>query len=73
MQDFLPTICFYDIASGQEEPGPGGSFVNRSEAEFVSLLLTVLVDSGIQTKSLGVVALYRAQAQHIRELLDNGR
>lgn len=64
-QDLFPTLCFYDVSSGQEQTNSNGSFVNEAEAQFVVLLLSVLAARGLQASAVGVITLYKAQAQRI--------
>jgi superfamily I DNA and/or RNA helicase len=68
-QDFLPTMCFYNISSGMEHTESSGSFVNEAEAQFVSLLLSVLVSQGLQATAIGVITLYKAQAHRIQNIV----
>lgn len=70
VQDLFPTLCFYDVAGGQEQTDSSGSFVNEAEAQFVVVLLSALVAAlGLPAPSVGVITLYKAQARRIVDLL----
>lgn len=65
----LPTICFYDVSSGQERNDSSGSFFNEAEAQFVVLLLAYLAEKGLLPASIGVITLYKAQARRILDII----
>ncbi|KAL8586829.1 hypothetical protein ACOMHN_052705 [Nucella lapillus] len=67
--DLFPTMCFYDVSGGEETTDSSGSFTNEAEAQFVALLLSVLMVRGLQPASVGVITLYRAQARHILNII----
>lgn len=64
-------MCFYDVSTGQEQTDWSGSYVNEAEAQFVSLLLAVVMARGLQAHSVGVITLYKAQARRIIDILRN--
>lgn len=68
-QDFLPTVCCYDVHSGQECCESFGSYYNECEAQFVVFLLKVLLTVGIEPTSVGVITLYKSQMARISDLL----
>jgi superfamily I DNA and/or RNA helicase len=70
--DDLPTLCFYDVHSGQERKAASGSVYNMEEARFVVAVLTRLLEAGLEPPDIGVVTLYKAQADCIVGMLPNG-
>ena len=68
-QGLFPTLCFYNVSSGQEQTDASGSFVNEAEAQFVTLLLSVMMTQGLQATSVGVITLYKAQARRIVNMI----
>lgn len=72
-QDILPTLCFYDVSNGQESSDSSGSFSNEKEADFVSFLIEVLLNAGVDAASIGVITLYKSQMYSILVKLGTSR
>jgi ATP-dependent RNA/DNA helicase IGHMBP2 len=45
------------------------SYINQGEARAVAKLIAELIEGGAKPESIGVIAPYRSQAEHIRDLL----
>ncbi|XP_028404167.1 protein ZGRF1-like [Dendronephthya gigantea] len=67
--DFIPTLCFYDVANGKEECSQDGSYFNTSEAKFVVTLIKSLLESEIEPKQIGVISQYKSQLTAINNSL----
>ncbi|KAL4240490.1 Protein zgrf1 [Mactra antiquata] len=67
--DILPTVCCYDVDTGQECCESFGSYYNEHEAQFVVFLLKVLLSTGIESSNVGVITLYKSQMSRISDLL----
>ena len=61
LQPTWPTLCFFDVADGQERCERGNSFCNAREASFVQLLIETLLLEGVCASDVGVITLYKAQ------------
>lgn len=72
-QDILPNLCFYDVSNGQESSDSSGSFSNEREADFVSFLIEVLLNAGVDAASIGVITLYKSQMYSILVKLGTSR
>ncbi|XP_076449663.1 5'-3' DNA helicase ZGRF1-like [Babylonia areolata] len=71
--DLFPTLCFYDVSNGEEMTDSSGSFTNEAEAQFVGLLLSVIMVHGLQPASVGVITLYKAQARRILDIIRHSK
>lgn len=62
----LPPVSFHNVEDSHERVVSGGSFVNEAEAISCVRLTAELLHRGMRASDIGVIALYRAQAVHIR-------
>ena len=68
----LPTILFIDNENSVERVAGGGSIENSMEANIVIAMLKKLVsDFNVEGDRIGVICLYKAQANLINKLLEN--
>eukprot|EP00730_Choanoeca_flexa_P018671 TRINITY_DN9090_c0_g1_i1.p1 TRINITY_DN9090_c0_g1~~TRINITY_DN9090_c0_g1_i1.p1 ORF type:complete len:1018 (+),score=309.09 TRINITY_DN9090_c0_g1_i1:46-3054(+) len=65
----LPPLAMFDVAIGREERDRYGSYRNNHEACFVVGLLDYLIEHGIEPVDIGVICLYKAQAQLVQSKL----
>jgi hypothetical protein len=65
----MPTLCFVHVTSGQEQRAGDGSFSNSGEVAVIWTLLEWLDRSGVEGQQVGVVCLYKAQADAVRSAL----
>ena len=69
-----PTLCFYNVSTGQEAvDGAAASFYNTEEARLVVALIEGLVLEGVQPQDIGVITLYKAQLACITQRLNQSR
>jgi superfamily I DNA and/or RNA helicase len=68
----LPTLCVFDVVCG-EEKYERGSTCNIAEAITVVSLVRYLLNIGISSEEIGVIAFYRSQVEIISEPLSSGR
>ena len=61
---FLFTFLFFflSLSLSQESRRADGSFYNDKESKFVVELVSHLLEAGVPTTEIGVIALYKAQA-----------
>lgn len=68
----LPTILFVDNEQSVERTVAGGSIENPMEADMVIIFLKKLVSTyGIEGERIGVICLYKAQANLINKILES--
>ncbi|KAJ2414352.1 hypothetical protein GGF47_005732, partial [Coemansia sp. RSA 2524] len=65
----LPPLAFLDTPGREQQHGASQSFFNRGEIDVVVQLTCHLLRAGISPESLGVIALYKTQADMLREQL----
>eukprot|EP01134_Creolimax_fragrantissima_P002295 CFRG2295T1 len=66
----LPTLCFYDVPNGVcKQLSASGSLFNANEATHVANIVHTIVAAGISPDEVGVITMYRAQAERIHQLL----
>jgi len=65
----LPPLCFANVPRATQTAlkGFGKSVANRAEAEAVARLVWALSERGVGLGDIGVICLFRAQAQLVRE------
>ena len=73
IQDYIPTVCFYDVYEGEESSDSDGSYSNTREADFVVFLIETLIASGVDPANIGVITLYKAQMFQIIAKLGTSR
>ena len=67
----MPTMCLFNVACGNER-FQGGSTCNDSEAIVVVALVKRLIELGVTSEEIGVIAFYKAQVDLISEPLSEG-
>lgn len=65
----LPPLLFVDVEDANESVVGGGSVNNSKEASIISLILQNLLTAGIDGQRIGVICLYKSQADLITSLL----
>ena len=61
-------VIFLDI-KGMERVERGGSRLNEAEAKLVKRIVNTLKDLGIKGEEIGIITPYKAQREHIKQLL----
>lgn len=69
----MPSLCFFDVKSGQEHVDSDGSYFNQEEASFVVFLIEHLVLAGVEPTEIGVITLYKSQMRMIMQTLQSSR
>lgn len=67
----MPTMCLFNVSCGSER-FRGGSVCNDSEAIVVVALVRRLIELGVTSEEIGVIAFYKAQVDLISEPLSEG-
>jgi hypothetical protein len=67
----LPTLCVFDLPSGQER-AERGSVANDVEAIAVVRLVRYLLEIGVRQDEIGVIAFYKPQVEAIANPLREG-
>ena len=62
----LPPLAWFDVTTGREEQDTSNSYKNQAEGLFVVGLLRYLMDHGVEASEIGVICLYKAQAQLVQ-------
>jgi hypothetical protein len=62
----FPPVAFHNVEDSRERSAAGASFVNEGEAIACVRLTAELLHRGLRVSDIGIIALYRAQATHIR-------
>eukprot|EP00842_Homolaphlyctis_polyrhiza_P004584 jgi/Hompol1/5126/HPOL_000437-RA len=65
--DGLAPVTFLNVADGCEQATPSASFVNPVEALHVCDLALQLVQQGVNPGDIGIITLYKAQADAISQ------
>eukprot|EP00049_Salpingoeca_infusionum_P022730 m.8426 g.8426 ORF g.8426 m.8426 type:complete len:1362 (-) comp5355_c0_seq1:4791-8876(-) len=65
----IPALAFFDVSAGREQRAADGSYMNQAECEFIAQLMQYLAHHDIDLASVGVIALYKAQAEAIETRL----
>ncbi|KAI8320667.1 P-loop containing nucleoside triphosphate hydrolase protein [Martensiomyces pterosporus] len=65
----VPPLAFLDTAGQEKQSGKSQSFFNKGEMDMAVQLVRRMLMGGIDAESIGVIALYKTQADMLREQL----
>ncbi|TPX35866.1 hypothetical protein SmJEL517_g01695 [Synchytrium microbalum] len=68
----LPTLAFVDVENGNEEHQRGGTYCNPKECDVAVRLVNALLKRRIPAAEIGVICLYKGQADSIDTALRGG-
>ncbi|KAJ2889134.1 hypothetical protein IWW38_004830, partial [Coemansia aciculifera] len=67
----IPPLVFLDTAGQEKQHGKSQSFFNKGEIDVAVQLVRRLLMGGVEAESIGVIALYKTQADMLQEQLSN--
>ncbi|KAJ2399166.1 hypothetical protein GGF41_008190, partial [Coemansia sp. RSA 2531] len=65
----IPPLAFLDTAGQEKQHGKSQSFFNKGEIDMAVQLVRRLLLGGVEAESIGVIALYKTQADMLQEQL----
>ncbi|KAJ2667707.1 hypothetical protein GGI25_006528, partial [Coemansia spiralis] len=65
----IPSLSFLDTAGQEKQQGKSQSFFNKNEIDMATQLVQRLILGGVQPEAIGIIALYKTQADMLQEQL----